>query len=361
MKVKELVLRNYKGFGPDAAPISFCDELGNVNDVTVIVGPNGSGKSSVLQAIAMLVGSAARRKLQPAELEWPGFGFEWLSNNAQNAEVVANLTFTREEIAATQDFAQQLIDKGWNIQVPSDSEEVRLWLNFSTQRLLAGPNQARSLYQCKGYEYALQLNGGESTLSSHLRRVGAIYWYTEQRTALSITRAVENAESESQIAITDAELRRILHEWDSFHLRVTRPGSGLREGQRDRFAFLQSLFQSVFPGRSLAGAEPHPSPERLLSPPLFWLKDEQGRSYELSNMSAGERAIFPMLIDFATWEIHNSIILIDEIELHLHPPLQQAMVRALPKLGTNNQFIITTHSDDVALMFNKSKIIRLPQ
>lgn len=68
-----------------------------------------------------------------------------------------------------------------------------------------------------------------------------------------------------------------------------------------------------------------------------------------------------MLIDFATWEIHNSIILIDEIELHLHPPLQQAMVRALPKLGTNNQFIITTHSDDVALMFNKSKIIRLPQ
>ena len=37
--------------------------------------------------------------------------------------------------------------------------------------------------------------------------------------------------------------------------------------------------------------------------------------------------------------------LIDEIELHLHPPMQQALLRALPKMGQNNQFIISTHSD----------------
>jgi predicted ATP-dependent endonuclease of OLD family len=50
-------------------------------------------------------------------------------------------------------------------------------------------------------------------------------------------------------------------------------------------------------------------------------------------MSGGERAVFPMLMDFASWNIHNSVILIDEIELHLHPPMQQALLRALPKLG----------------------------
>jgi predicted ATP-binding protein involved in virulence len=38
---------------------------------------------------------------------------------------------------------------------------------------------------------------------------------------------------------------------------------------------------------------------------------------------------------------HYSVILIDEIELHLHPPMQQTLLRALPKLGKNNQFIIT--------------------
>jgi predicted ATP-dependent endonuclease of OLD family len=96
-----------------------------------------------------------------------------------------------------------------------------------------------------------------------------------------------------------------------------------------------------------------------LRPPLFWFRDAKGRDYELSNISAGERAILPMLIDFATWEIHNSVILIDEVELHLHPPLQQALIAALPKLGNNNQFILTSHSDDVAAMFLESEIIRL--
>jgi predicted ATP-dependent endonuclease of OLD family len=73
-------------------------------------------------------------------------------------------------------------------------------------------------------------------------------------------------------------------------------------------------------------------------------------------MSAGERVIFPILIDFANWNINNSIIIIDELELHLHPPLQQALVDLLPRLGKNNQFIITTHSEDVAAMFHRKDI-----
>jgi predicted ATP-dependent endonuclease of OLD family len=78
-------------------------------------------------------------------------------------------------------------------------------------------------------------------------------------------------------------------------------------------------------------------------------------------MSGGERAIFPILFDFANWNIHNSVILIDEIELHLHPPLQQAMIRAMMRneLGTNNQFIITTHSDSVVQILDDESIIRV--
>jgi predicted ATP-binding protein involved in virulence len=89
-----------------------------------------------------------------------------------------------------------------------------------------------------------------------------------------------------------------------------------------------------------------------------WFNDGR-HEYEMSVMSGGERAIFPLLIDFANWNMNNSIILIDEIELHLHPPLQQTLVRALPLLGTNNQFIITSHSDDVAFLVPESQIIRL--
>jgi len=76
-------------------------------------------------------------------------------------------------------------------------------------------------------------------------------------------------------------------------------------------------------------------------------------------MSGGERAIFPILLDFANWNIHNSVILIDELELHLHPPLQQGLLQALRALGENNQFIVTTHSNAVANVTPKDALYRL--
>jgi predicted ATP-dependent endonuclease of OLD family len=45
--------------------------------------------------------------------------------------------------------------------------------------------------------------------------------------------------------------------------------------------------------------------------------------------------------------------------LHLHPPLQQALLRALPKLGKNNQFIITTHSDYIEQLVPEAHIFRV--
>jgi len=66
-----------------------------------------------------------------------------------------------------------------------------------------------------------------------------------------------------------------------------------------------------------------------------------------------------MLFDFANWSIHNSIVLIDELELHLHPPLQQGLLKALRNLGNNNQFIVTTHSDAVTQIVPDESIRRL--
>jgi len=67
-------------------------------------------------------------------------------------------------------------------------------------------------------------------------------------------------------------------------------------------------------------------------------------------------------MDFARWNINNAIIIIDELELHLHPPLQQTLVRALSKIGRHNQFIFTSHSNSVISMFDETEnqIIRLP-
>jgi predicted ATPase len=93
-------------------------------------------------------------------------------------------------------------------------------------------------------------------------------------------------------------------------------------------------YQTVFPERE--GALLRPDIDDILSEPWFYFYDGQ-HQYEISEMSGGEKAIFPILFDFVNWNIHHSVILIDEIELHLHPPMQQALLRALPKMGQNNQ------------------------
>jgi predicted ATP-binding protein involved in virulence len=65
-------------------------------------------------------------------------------------------------------------------------------------------------------------------------------------------------------------------------------------------------------------------------------------------MSAGEQSVFPIRYEFVRQQIAYSIVLIDEIDLNLHPPAAQFLVRQLPKIGPTGQFIFTTHSEAVS-------------
>jgi len=55
----------------------------------------------------------------------------------------------------------------------------------------------------------------------------------------------------------------------------------------------------------------------------------------------------------------QAIVLIDEIDLHLHPSLQRALVPRLRKALPKVQFIVTTHSPLVLANFDANEIIAL--
>jgi predicted ATP-dependent endonuclease of OLD family len=76
-------------------------------------------------------------------------------------------------------------------------------------------------------------------------------------------------------------------------------------------------------------------------------------------MSSGEQAVFPLIYEFVRLDIAKSLVLIDELELHLHPPQQQALLGALPKIGRDCQFIITTHSPYLADVIPTENEVRL--
>ncbi len=354
MKVQKLRLRNFKRFHD--REFDFRDpETGLAEDLIVLVGQNGSGKSTILQAIAAMLGAATGQLAGPAELDWPGFDLH-LANQAwaRPIGIELDVEFSPDEIAATREYYAQT-DMAQNAEriPPGQSPLVRLSCVPENGRVQAPT--AAEFFQFHGRRYARMIIKYAEGGARLFERVGSVFWYTEQRTTNSLT-PVEN---NGQIIEYDmALLRRRLSELFLFHERVRRGEYRLKPGQRDPFPDIERAYQTIFPGHRFGGPVPRTGVGEILAEPWFYLYDGH-HEYELAEMSGGERAVFPMIFDFANWDIHNSVILIDELELHLHPPLQQGLLKALRSLGRNNQFIITTHSDAVTAIVPEESIRRL--
>jgi predicted ATP-dependent endonuclease of OLD family len=352
MKVQSVQLKHFKQFR-DSPTFDFTDpETGLARDLIVLIGMNGAGKTSLLQAIAATLGVATGRLQKLSELEWAGFNYELLASNWGKfaPEVTLKIQFSSSETQAVYEFQQKLLDMGRRDLYPPSNQNI-VTLRWRDERVQAGT--AAELFQFKGREYAKQLMRSEGFQA--FERVGTTLWYTEQRTSTSLT----TEDQHNKLEFTDDILRDRLSKFRQFHQDVERGKiQHLRPGQKDLYAEIERAYRTVFPERSFEGPVPREEIDDLLSEPWFYLYDGRNQ-YEISEMSGGERATFPMLWDFASWNIHNSVILIDEIELHLHPPMQQAVLRALPKLGKNNQFIITTHSDYIEQLVPEAYVVRL--
>ncbi|GAA6618385.1 AAA family ATPase [Scytonema sp. NUACC26] len=350
MKVQSVQLKYFKKFRDYVFDLTE-PETGLARDTIVLVGMNGAGKTSLLQAIAATLGTVTGRLQNISDLEWAGFNYELLASNwgGMTPEVAVQVQFSSSELQAFRDFHFKLREIGRDLQSPG--EEHNVTLRWNSGCVIA--NSAAQLFQFKGREYAKQLRRNEGW--KVFEQVGTVLWYTEQRTSTSLTSEDPNR----QLEITEDLLRDRMTKWRQFHQDIETLKIHQRpHGQKDLYAEIERAYQTVFPERSFLGPIPRENLDDILSEPWFYLYDGRNQ-YEISEMSGGERAVFPMLMDFASWNIHNSVILIDEIELHLHPPMQQALLRALPKLGKNNQFIITTHSDYVEQLVPDAYIIRL--
>jgi predicted ATP-binding protein involved in virulence len=94
---------------------------------------------------------------------------------------------------------------------------------------------------------------------------------------------------------------------------------------------------------------------------------KDNKELELSQLSAGEKMILSTVIDIAhrltlaNPSLENplegqGIVLIDEIDLHLHPQWQREVVPALLSTFPHVQFIVTTHSPQVLSKIGKKHI-----
>ena len=79
--------------------------------------------------------------------------------------------------------------------------------------------------------------------------------------------------------------------------------------------------------------------------PIF--ENSAGEEFDINDLSSGEKQLFLRTLSIKMLEPKNSIILIDEPELSLHPKWQQKIIEVYKKIGENNQIIIATHSPHI--------------
>lgn len=352
MKIKNIEFRNYKKFVAEKR-ISFLNSNNEINDLTLIVGNNGTGKSSLLQAIVAMIAPLTRDRFTMSAIDWSGFEYRFIQSGRMPLHIQATVEFSECELEETICYAKKLNKLGDNLGMPNKNKEVVVKFDYDKQKPFVVGSRG-NFFQFSGYQYAKKLTAFEVNKTKLFEKVGNIYWYTEQRTSYNV-----NDVFDKEIPQIDS-IRSFLSSAYSFHIALADKKRVLKEGEFDFYEKLSALYSAIFIDRKFVGSAPRFDIFEKSSAPDFFLTDGQNQ-YELSEMSAGERAIFPILMDFARYNINNSIVIIDEVELHLHAPLQQAFIRALPKLGKNNQFILTTHSDNVSVMFDESEnqIIRL--
>ena len=81
------------------------------------------------------------------------------------------------------------------------------------------------------------------------------------------------------------------------------------------------------------------------SKPIF--KDITGNEFDIENLSSGEKQLFLRALSLKFLNPKNSIVLIDEPEISLHPQWQRKIIKVYESIGENNQLIIATHSPHV--------------
>ena len=97
--------------------------------------------------------------------------------------------------------------------------------------------------------------------------------------------------------------------------------------------------------------------DKQFNRPIF--SNAAGESVTIDQLSDGEKQLYGRVISLMILDPHNSVILIDEPEIALHPSWQQQIMSVYSKIGKNNQFIVATHSPQIIANTNYENLIIL--
>lgn len=311
-------------------------------DVTLIAGVNGVGKSTVLHALAVVL-SRALPEFTPSRSAPLYFTDDDIHGDKVSLEVSACLQLNEQTINAGVQRLCSADEKGDRFILLRQAESATGAADFAdvlSARTLTGDLEAG----IKETRTAL------ASLKSAAHPPLAVY-FTPKRQLPGQPRSLPEARPfEVSMAFSRALHDRDIELREFMYWFRTQEKLGTAEEPR-RLKVLDALRSVV------TDLVPEFSNLRIQEQPrLGFVVDKRGQPFYLHQLSDGERGLLALVFDLTRrLAIANpdsddpisegvALVLIDEIELHLHPKWQRNVLQRLCDIFKACQFVVTTHS-----------------
>ncbi len=336
MKIREVRIQNFRNFGPALRTISFVDTLtGQARPLTVLVGSNGSGKSTILQTIEGLLDFAVTgyesnefcselRKTGLADLD-----LDFGERAPENTPSVLRIALGRQDRTTTE-------------RADYNSNDIALVKPRET------PNQAID----RQVKHNRIKSWVDDMLAGNLPFTDGLLFFPHQRW--------QDHEQKGAIAEPTESRDWLFHftpndEWEGSlsQLWVWQNYLDLEQARDQRpnlTPFVAAIETILGAGRKVVIRQGRVTVTHPTLGPV-----------ELHQLPSGEKQILMLFGEIIRRLRPGAVLMIDEIEISLHPALQRAVLFHLRKLARDYdlQIIITTHSMEIVSAVAPEEIINL--
>jgi len=350
MKIAKVVIENFRHI--KRKELDFTDSLGRVRDMTLIVGPNASGKTTLLDALAVGPGWLTELSFSRPDLIWSPA--RMVRHGTLNAQITYYVRFSPDEIDTTRELFKIAEKPG---KIPDVHEATITWRYPDPRKQHRKGHFAPSRNTWNLFKGRLTV---AKLLSTGLvdwewfKKVGGVFTFDQQRTGMGktiprdiweiIQRGHSDIDSASHYTTDPREILLSL---------AIKSSVARNEKTVDQFELIKARYAEICTPHQIKGIREDEIGE------LDIIFDSGTYEYGYDGLSSGEQMFLLFLIRMVTEHIHQSIVLIDEIELHQHPIWQSKLFYLLPHIGLNNQFIVTTHSAYLRDVVSPEAVIEL--
>jgi AAA domain, putative AbiEii toxin, Type IV TA system/AAA ATPase domain len=349
VRIHDVTIENFRGI--EKQRFSFCEPgTDTPRRLSVLIGPNMSGKTTVLDALHLAYEVASnvtepklRQGFNPADpLLRP--------DPSLPIRIALRFSLQAGELEAFRELLGSL--RPGDTVPTSDVYEFHIrWPPPEGQSLATGVFEsswdARGVLE--GRRLARAAKAKRLVQEGIFERIGGmLYLHQHRNVTLDTPSTRTGPEDELREKATSGDVlpwlelqSRLDQKWDP-----ATQGQSTWDGVKARFAQL---------------AAPSAIDDMKAFDEGFDLRFRQGdRFYYTAGLSYGQQQILRLVTNLTAFRATRSVILIDEVELHLHPMWQRKLLHFMRKGGgDDNQFIVTTHSESIADYLHPNEVLGL--